>query len=223
MENTDATQKICFTLAPQADGNGVNVTQIQIDSNDAIPIVTAGPLTAESAQTIAKEFTDIMSPLPSYEEATSNPDLQLLPQQTNDIIQPDNANTTNKNASNSKNVQPFIYSDIKLSDDSTKTIASVLDQIKKHNPINNKNKKTVKQAVRNFTKQINDKLESGMPITAADIKQFKENEILKGGAHKTVKNLHTRRRVKSNTRKGHVYRQNTSRRAAPRHRVTRRR
>ena len=237
MENTDATQKICFTLAPQADGNGVNVTQIQIDSNDAIPIDIAGPLTAESAQIIAKEFTNRQAnkgvivdqpiientqqlPTNSVNSVTELPSIPPI----NDIM---NTNLTGK-------YQQY-------------TLGSLLNEL--NLPMGNKNQPTTTRR-HNLATAINNKLADWNKIkdlTALDKRQNnvitsdiialvenKDNDmtvgvnkktgrIVLGGAHKTVKNLHTRRRVKSNTRKGHVYRQNTSRRAAPRHRVTRRR
>lgn len=238
MENTDATQKICFTLAPHTDGNGVNVTQIQIDDEAAIPIDIAGPLTAESAQIIAKEFTYRMSPPPLYEKAASNPEtltgsvnsvnsvteLTPPPPPTNNIM---NAQLTGK-------YQQY-------------TLGSLLNELKLPKGDENRTMTTRRY---NLATAINNKLadwnkikdltaldERQNNVITSDIIALVENKnndmmvgvdrrtgrIVLGGAHKTVKNLHTRRRVKSNTRKGHVYRQNTSRRAAPRHRVTRRR
>ena len=227
MENPDATQNICFTLAPHADGNGIKVTKIQIDSKDAIPIDTAGPLTAESAQIIAKEFTDkqankgaiVDQPIIEVAENTQQPATELPPPPPpiNDIV---NAQLTGK-------YQQY-------------TLGSLLTDLDI-----NKGKRTPGRF--KLAEFIRTKLESnewanlnGEEITKAIVsevgtdpaydigfhntnKEKRLHKLVLGGAVKTVKNLHTRSRVKSSTRKGHVYRPNTSRRAAPHHRVTRRR
>ena len=231
MENTDATQNICFTLAPHADGNGIKVTKIQIDSKDAIPIDTAGPLTAESAQIIAKEFTDKQA---NKGVAVDQPTIENAQQPT-----PDSVNSVTELPPPPPPINDIMNTQL-TGKYQQYTLGSLLTDLDI-----NKGKRTPGRF--KLAEFIRRKIESkewanlnGEEITKAIVsevgtdpaydigfhstnKEKRLHKLVLGGAVKTVKNLHTRRRVKSNTRKGHVYRPNTSRRAAPHHRVTRRR
>ena len=239
MENPDATQNICFTLAPHSDGNGIKVTKIQIDSKDAIPIDTAGPLTAESAQIIAKEFTDkqankgVIVDQPTIEPAentqlsaddsaknmTASPDVLPPPPPPliNDIM---NAQLTGK-------YQQYTLGSLLTDLDISKgkrtpgrfKLAEFIRTKIGSNEWANLNGEEITKAI---VSEVGTDPAYDIGFHSTN-KEKRLHKLVLGGAVKTVKNLHTRRKVKSNTRKGHVYRSNVSRRAAPNHRVTRRR